>query len=123
MRYTLLVLSPPDIGSSNRHALGFARAVIAAGHTLECVFFFDAGALTALSDTEAPQDEDDLRSHWQALASEAHTTLQVCVASAARFGLADPVNKERLLSGFGIAGLGALAEAQLSSDRLLSFAD
>lgn len=123
MRYALLVLSPPDTGHSNRHALGFARALLATGHTLDCVFFFDTGALTALAGTEAPQDEDDLRSHWQALAAEAGTTFQVCVASAARFGLGEGANSERLLPGFAIAGLGALAEAQVTADRVLSFAD
>ena len=121
MRFTLLVLSPPDTGPSNRHALRFAEAVLEAGHELACVFFYDAGVLTALAHTEAPQEEADLRAGWERL-SEA-VPLLACVASAARFGLGDVEHSARSRSGFGTAGLGELVAACRRSDRLLTFAD
>lgn len=123
MRYTLLVLSPPDLGVSNRHALQFARALQRAGHVLHCVFFYDAGALTGLSGAEASQDEDDLRAGWQQLAQDGDIDLKVCIASAARFGTQDREDERRLLPGFSIVGLGDLVEAQTGAERLLSFAD
>ena len=89
MQYTLLVLSPPDSGSSCRHALEFAKAACAAGHEIACVFFYDAGVLTALTATESSADEEDLRGNWQAFAQDTGTRLIACVASALRFGLGD----------------------------------
>lgn len=123
MRFTLLVLSPPDTGPSNRHALEFAKSVLSRGHELACVFFYDAGVLTALNETEAVQDEGDLRSGWERLAAEGATHLVACVASAARFGLGDRDDSPRLRTGFSIAGLGELVDSSRNSDRLLTFAD
>ena len=121
MRFTLLVLSPPDTGPGNRHALRFAEAVLAAGHELICVFFYDAGVLTALAHTEAPQEEADLRARWDGLSDATH--LIACVASAARFGLGDFEHSARFRSGFSAAGLGELIAACRRSHRLLTFAD
>ncbi|WOJ94183.1 sulfurtransferase complex subunit TusD [Congregibacter variabilis] len=124
MRYTLLVLSPPDIGPSARHALEFAKAVCQGGHEVACVFFYDAGVLTALSHCEPPADEDDLRSGWQSFAQSTGTPLVACVASAVRFGLGDgQTHTDRCLPEFTIAGLGALIESSSTSQRFLTFAD
>lgn len=119
MRYTLLVLSPPDVGASARHALGFAQALIGTGHELCCVFFYEQGVLNALRGTEAPQDELDVASAWETLAREHGIPLFACVASAARYGVG---GAERLREGFSIAGLGELIDAGSRSDRLLNFA-
>ena len=121
MRFTLLVLSPPDLGHSNAHALDFARTLVATGHEIACVFFYDAGALTGLASAEAPQDERDLRAAWSALAQQNDVPLVACIASAARFGLGEAPSPERLQEGFTIAGLGDLAEARSTSERLLTF--
>ena len=124
MRFALLVLSPPDLGSGNRHALGFARAALDGGHDIACAFFQDAGVLTALDGCEAPQDEPDLRAGWQALARDRSLALFACVASAARFGLSpDSDGGNRVLTGFRIGGLGELVDASQRSDRLLTFGD
>lgn len=123
MRFTLLVLSPPDSGAANGHALAFARALLDAGHELACAFFQDSGALTALVGCEAPQDEPDLRAGWQALARDGGVHLVACVASAARFGVAAGHDGDRLCPGFVIGGLGELIEASAGCDRLLTFAD
>ena len=131
MLVALLVLSPPDTGDAHRHAIGFAEAVLHGGHELSCVFFQDAGVLTALSGCETPQDEPDLRARWQALAREHGVSLFACVASAARFGVSGPGARSqdgdggtsRLLPGFTVGGLGELIDASRRSDRLLTFAD
>jgi len=123
MRYTLLVLSPPDSGPANYHALRFAQTLVARGHELACVFFHDAGVLTALDHAEAPQDEIDLRRAWQGLAIDRATPLFACVASAARHGVHLDEDRSSCGAGFRIGGLGELAEATRSSDRVLTFAD
>lgn len=124
MRYTLLVLSPPHSGSSARHALEFAKAVCHAGHDIACVFFYDAGVLTALSHCESPDDEDDLRSGWQSFAQSTGTRLVACVASAVRFGIGEGQTlADRCLPEFTIAGLGELIESSSESQRFLTFAD
>jgi tRNA 2-thiouridine synthesizing protein D len=124
MRFTLLVLSPPDLGAASRHALAFARAALDGGHDIACAFFQDAGVLTALDGCEAPQDECDLRAGWQVLCREHDLALFACVASAARFGLLpDGDDGARVMAGFRIGGLGELVEASQRSDRLLTFAD
>jgi tRNA 2-thiouridine synthesizing protein D len=124
MRYTLLVLSPPDSGASARHALEFAKAVCIAGHDIACVFFYDAGVLTALAHTEAVADEDDLRAGWQSLAQTSGIRLFACVASAQRFGVGDGRSpQDRCLPYFSIAGLGELVESSAESQRFLTFAD
>ncbi|MEM1190716.1 MAG: DsrE family protein [Pseudomonadota bacterium] len=123
MRFTLLVLGAPDLGGANGHALGFSRALLDAGHELGCVFFQDSGVLTALAGCEAAQAEHDLRSGWQRLGLEKHASLYACSASALRYGLGDGSSSQRLLDGFQVRGLGELVEAQLASDRVLTFAD
>ncbi|EAQ97926.1 sulfurtransferase complex subunit TusD [Congregibacter litoralis] len=124
MRYALLVLSPPDSGSSSRQALEFAKALGRAKHNVASVFFFDAGALTALTACESSADEEDLRKEWQALGEDGGIPLFACVASAQRFGVGDGRNlEERCLPGFAIAGLGELIEASSIADRLMTFGD
>ncbi|WP_439107322.1 sulfurtransferase complex subunit TusD [Congregibacter sp.] len=124
MRYTLLVLNGPDSGSSGRHALEFAKALYLAEHEVACVFFYDAGVLTALSGCEPVADEDDLRKGWQHFAQTTGTRLLACVASASRFGVGDGRTlKDRCLPEFAIAGLGELIESSSESDRFMTFAD
>ena len=117
MRYTLLVLTAPEAGASARHALLFARALLRNGHRIDCVFFFDAGVLTAADHCEPAQDELDLRGGWRELHAAHGIELVACVASAHRFGVADA----GVEGGFRIAGLGDLVEASANSDRLLTF--
>ncbi len=124
MRYTLLVLSPPDGGSSARQALEFAKALRRGEHDIACVFFYDAGALTALAGCEPSADEENLRGAWQAIGEAGNIPLIVCVASAQRFGIGDGRDlKDRCLPGFAIAGLGEFIEASSNSDRLMTFGD
>lgn len=117
MRYLLLVLTPPDLGSSARHALAFARTVASSEHELACVFFYDAGVLTAAL-TDPPQDEEDLRAGWCSLAREHAIELVACVASAQRFGVSGDAQRH---PEFSVAGLGTLVEASASADRVLTF--
>jgi tRNA 2-thiouridine synthesizing protein D len=128
MRYSLLVLSNPASGHSNRSAAAFARALLARGHDIFRVFFLDEGARTGNALAVSPQDEHDPVADWQALQREAGLELVLCVSSALRRGILDADEAQRyergaasMAPGFEIGGLGALIEACAHSDRLVTF--
>lgn len=128
MRYTLLVTGPAYGTQQASSALLFARALLAAGHQLESVFFYREGVLNANQLTAPASDEVDLVRAWQTLRQEQGVVLNVCVAAALRRGVTDGQEAARLQlaasnlqPGFEFSGLGALAEAALSCDRLVQF--
>lgn len=128
MRYTLLVTGAPYGTQQASSALLFARALLAAGHQLESVFFYREGVLNANQLTAPASDEFDLVRAWQALQQEQGVALNICVAAALRRGVTDEQEAARLQlvgsnlqPGFTLSGLGALAEAALSCDRLVQF--
>lgn len=128
MRYTLLVTGPAYGTQHASSALLFARALLAAGHQLESVFFYREGVLNANQLTAPASDEVDLVREWQALHQEQGVALNICVAAALRRGVTDEQEAARLdlaganlQPGFMFSGLGALAEAALSCDRLVQF--
>ncbi|WP_130832233.1 sulfurtransferase complex subunit TusD [[Erwinia] mediterraneensis] len=128
MRYTLLVTGAPYGTQQASSALLFARALLATGHQLESVFFYREGVLNANQLTAPASDEFDLVRAWQALQQEQGVALNICVAAALRRGVTDEQEAARLQlagsnlqPGFTLSGLGALAEAALSCDRLVQF--
>tara|TARA_A100001391_G_scaffold141861_1_gene99660 strand:+ start:1646 stop:1987 length:342 start_codon:yes stop_codon:yes gene_type:complete len=109
-------------------ALNFARALLASGHSLYRLFFYQDGVYNACSFQVPPQDEIDLPAAWQALVQEHEIDAVVCVASALKRGIVDTAEAERyelaaanLREGFVISGLGQLIDATLNSDRTLNF--
>jgi len=110
MNYTLMVVQGPDAGRAPFRALRFARALVQSGHRLNRVFFFGPGVRIGLN-WEGAQLAD-----WQELACGTSAELILCSASAERWGI------DTAPSGFTIAGLGALMESGMDSDRVLTFA-
>ncbi len=109
-------------------ALEFAQALLAAGHTLEQVFFWGEGTLTALTTSVTPRDEQDAAELWRKVAAQGNSELNVCIASATRRGVVDDDEAKRhdkgsssLATGFNIVGLGTLIEAESRSDRFVRF--
>lgn len=128
MRYALLVTGPAYGTQQSSSALLFARALLAAGHHLGSVFFYRDGVLNANQLTAPASDEKDMVRAWQDLQQEKGVALNICVAAALRRGVADAQEAQRLnlpasnlQPGFTLSGLGALAEAMLSCDRLVQF--
>ncbi|CCJ90181.1 tRNA 5-methylaminomethyl-2-thiouridine synthase TusD [Cronobacter turicensis 564] len=109
-------------------ALQFAKALLAEGHSLESVFFYREGVYNANQFTSPASDEFDLVRAWQQLHDEYGVALHICVAAALRRGVTDE-NEARtqglpganLQPGFQLSGLGALAEAALTCDRVVEF--
>ena len=128
MRYTLLVTGPAYGTQQATSALLFARALVAAGHQLESVFFYREGVLNANQLTAPASDEYDVVRGWQALHQQQGVALNICVAAALRRGVTDEQEAVRLQlpasnlqPGFTLSGLGALAEAALGCERLVQF--
>lgn len=128
MRYTLMVTGPAYGTQQATSAYLFACALLTAGHELESVFFYREGVLNANQLTAPASDEFDLVRAWQALHQEQGVALNICVAAALRRGVSDAQEAARLQlagsnlqPGFTLSGLGALAEAALSCERMVQF--
>lgn len=87
--------------------------------------FFDPSA----SFPPAPaSDEFDLVRAWQRLHDDHAVALHICVAAALRRGVTDEQEAQQLglpghnlQPGFTLSGLGALAKASLTCDRMVQF--
>lgn len=128
LRYALLVTGPAYGSEQAASALLFARALLAAGHQLISVFFYREGVANGNQFTLPANDEYDLVRAWAELADEHNIPLNICVAAALRRGVVDAheaaqhqLPASNLHPAFTLSGLGALAEAALSCDRLVQF--
>ncbi|MFN1516337.1 sulfurtransferase complex subunit TusD [Vibrio owensii] len=128
LTYTLVVNGPVYGSQSARSAYQFAQAVIEQGHTLVSVFFYQDGVTNGTALSVPANDEFDLTKAWQSLAQQHDVRLETCVAAALRRGIIseDEANQHglkqnNLATGFEQAGLGSLAEAMLTQDRVVQF--
>ena len=128
MRFALMVTGPAYGTQQASSALQFARALLAAGHELVSVFFYREGVYNANQLTSPASDEFDLVRAWQTLHQAHGVALHICVAAALRRGVNDESEAKRLglpaanlNDGFSLSGLGALAQAALTCDRLVQF--
>lgn len=128
MRFALMVTGPAYGTQQASSALQFAHALLAEGHTLSSVFFYREGVYNANQLTSPASDEVDLVRAWQQLNTRHGVALNICVAAALRRGVVDETEAGRLglpaanlQPGFTLSGLGALAEASLTCDRVVQF--
>ncbi|EOC1797507.1 sulfurtransferase complex subunit TusD [Vibrio fluvialis] len=128
LTYTLLVNGSVYGTQSARNAYLFAKAVIEKGHTLKSVFFYQDGVQNGSALTAPANDEFDLVKAWQQLAEQHQVRLETCVAAALRRGVVSQSEAEQhqlpganLAAPFEQTGLGSMAEALLSQDRVVQF--
>lgn len=128
MRFALLVTGPAYGTQQASSAWQFARAVLTEGHELSSIFFYREGVYNANQLTAPASDEFDLVRAWQTLNQDHGVELHICVAAALRRGVTDEAEANRLgliaanlQPGFSLSGLGALAEAALTCDRVVQF--
>lgn len=128
MRFCLLVTGPAYGTQQASSAWLFANALLEQGHTLDSVFFYREGVLNASVLNAPASDEFDLTRNWQSLQQKQGVTLNICVAAALRRGITDQQEAMNLglpvvnlAEGFQLSGLGALAEAALTCDRMVQF--
>ncbi len=128
LQYVLVVNSPVYGKQTSLTAYRFAKAVIAKGHDLSHVFFYQAGVSNASALTVPANDEYDLVAAWQALASAHNIALETCVAAALRRGQVTETEAKlhalpssNTADGFEARGLGSLATLLLTGDRVIQF--
>lgn len=128
LRYCLMVGGPAYGTQQSSSALQFALALVAAGHRVISVFFYQDGVHNANRLTSPAGDEADIVRAWQQLGADHQVTLDVCVSAALRRGVTDGSGDARLApgqgnlqAGFTLSGLGALAQALLECDRFIQF--
>jgi sulfur relay protein TusD/DsrE len=128
LRYVLVVTEPAYGSQLARTAYQFACAAIEAGHQVRKVFFYQEGVLNGAATTVPANDEFDLVGAWQQLSHDHGVALETCVAAALRRGIISEqeatqhqLSKATLADGFSQAGLGALADALLTADRVMQF--
>ncbi|MGU3415212.1 sulfurtransferase complex subunit TusD [Enterobacteriaceae bacterium C34A] len=128
MRFALMVTGPAYGTQQSSSAWQFANALLAEGHELISVFFYREGVYNANQLTAPANDEFDLVRGWQSLHEKHGVELHICVAAALRRGVTDETEAKQLglpasnlQPGFTMSGLGALAEASLTCDRMVQF--
>lgn len=128
LNYCLLVTGPAYGTQQASSAYQFALALLAKGHLLSSIFFYREGVLNANQFAAPASDEFDLVRAWEKLAKKHNVTLNVCTSAALRRGITHikKAKQQSLLTtnfqtGFIFSGLGVLAEALLSSDRIVQF--
>lgn len=129
MKFSIIVSAAPYASQAPSTALNVAREILAQGHTLQRLFFFEDGVHNASRLVVSPQDETDLPAEWAALIGTHGLDAVVCVASALKRGVLDEREARRhergagnLMDCFSVGGLGQWLEACQASDRVLTFA-
>ncbi|PJG60440.1 sulfurtransferase complex subunit TusD [Aeromonas cavernicola] len=128
LSYALLVTGPAYGTQTASTAYRFAQALVAQGHRLAYVFFYQEGVCNGNTLHSPASDEVDLVRLWSALAQEQGIPIDVCVAAALRRGVLDQSEAQssgqtqfNLQAPFHLSGLGQLAEAVLTADRFVQF--
>lgn len=126
--FALNICGAPYSSQAPLSALRFAKAALAAGHSIQRVFFYQEGVLLANALTCPPQDETHLTKAWQELAQEQQLELVVCVAAALKRGILDEKEATRhglqhhnLAQGFILSGLGQLIDSLSHAERTVTF--
>ncbi|MGE8683483.1 MAG: sulfurtransferase complex subunit TusD [Acinetobacter sp.] len=120
---TLLLITASPTSIHAWHALGLAQALKQKDESFR-VFFYQDGVNVANSLQWVPDDQLRLTQEWQKL----EIRLPVCVSAALARGIIDQENAQRhqiqqynLAAQFELVGLGELADAVQSADRLIQF--
>ena len=128
LSYTLVVNGSVYGSQSARNAYAFANALLKKGHSLVSVFFYQEGVTNGSRLIVPANDEFDLTTAWQQLAVKHNVRLETCVAAALRRGVISQqeamqhqCDGDNLAEGFDQIGLGSLAEALLTQDRVVQF--
>ncbi|WP_150539023.1 sulfurtransferase complex subunit TusD [Actinobacillus vicugnae] len=125
MDYVLAIKSPIYGAQGAYLAYQTAEALLAAGHHIQQIFFFQDGVTNANALANPASDEVNLVEKWQNLAKLHRLPLHLCISAAQRRGIVDQqtskTQQTNLAEGFTLAGLGEFSQAVLKADRLLTF--
>lgn len=128
MQFNILVTGALYSSSSGHSALQFCLSAIDAGHSISQVFFYQDGVQQANRLSMPLDDEFEPVNAWAEFSQEHSVELVVCVSAAERRGVMSDEQAREFVKGsgnihvaFSVAGLGALHDASLSSDRTVTF--
>ncbi|BDY05376.1 sulfurtransferase complex subunit TusD [Ferrimonas sp. YFM] len=125
----LVVVNGEPYGSQSAwSALKFCETLLAQGHRLEQVFFYQHGVLNASRMLMPASDELDLSQRWLDLHREHQVPLVSCVSAGLRRGIIDAeaaedggLDSANLASPFILGGLGELVTTMQQVDRTVQF--
>lgn len=106
-----LIVSTAPTDNKTYTALMFAKALIAQGHQINGVFFYQDGVLNANQFVQSPSDEINLLKEWEVFNLNTTTPLHLCITAAERRGLTDSTDEtfvHNISRQFTISGLGEL---------------
>lgn len=129
MKFSLIVLGAPGTHQCTQTALTFAKAAVAAQHSIYRIFFYHDGVHNGSILATPPQGEVNYPRAWSELAKENNIDLVVCIASALRRGVINREEADRFEKPsanldeptFDLSGLGLLVDATENSDRIITF--
>ncbi|HHJ40524.1 MAG: sulfurtransferase [Methylothermaceae bacteria B42] len=120
MKYLIQINSSPYHSEAADTAYFFVTAVLAKGHQILRVFFYQDGVYHALNQAAPPGDEPNKIERWSELAVKHGIDLVICSAAALRRGVWKN-SESQLAPGFRVAGLALSAEAMIEADRVMVF--
>ena len=117
-RYALVVTTSVT-DNKTQTALDFAQQLLAQGHHLIGVFFYQDGVTIANTQIIFPSDEVNLAHKWQQFHHNTKVPLHLCITAAERRGLIEGNHSETSnISGeFTVSGLGELVVLTNSADK------
>lgn len=128
MRFSILITASPFTHQASDTAFHFAQAVLAKGHQISQIFFYQDSVHNGSRLACSPQDEMNLTECWQQLAKQHGIELTLCATAALRRGILDSEEAKRyekgtdnIASTFQLSGLGQLIIAATESDRFIQF--
>ena len=106
MEISLIIRTSPENARRLLLAHRFIQTATEQGHTIRQCFFQSEGVLTA--------SQSERLAEWQQIADDTKAEMLLCSQAVEEYAI-DPE------APFQIGGLGALVEAAVKSDRLVSF--
>lgn len=125
LSYTLILTQSPVQHESNLTAQSLVAELLDAGDTIDRVFFYQDAVYIGLESQVPGQGLETSYQGWLELQEIQQFPLQLCIANSLRRGILDETEAARysksanLKAGFQLSGLGEIAEACQSSDRII----
>jgi tRNA 2-thiouridine synthesizing protein D len=126
LSYTIILTQSPALSESSLTAQRLVSELIDHGDKIDRIFFYQDAAYIGLKSQIPGQGLQASYQGWLDLQHKQSFPLQICIANALRRGVVDHTEAKRyqgletLQSGFQLSGLGEIADACQSSDRIIT---
>jgi tRNA 2-thiouridine synthesizing protein D len=126
LSYTIILTQSPALSENSLTAQRLVSELIDHGDKIDRIFFYQDAAYIGLKSQIPGQGLQASYQGWLDLQRKQSFPLQICIANALRRGVVDNTEAKRyqgletLQSGFQLSGLGEIADACQSSDRIIT---